>query len=140
MAWDLINEWWNLGPFSGGDLWPYPRRSWREARPLPALNIYGNDEKLVVTSEISGLTTEDLEIGVQGRTLTLKGFRKAPELGTEGCYTCQERTFGDFERTLTLPYEVDSEKIDARYDGGVLMIRLPRTERDKPRKIAVKTV
>ena len=60
------------------------------------------------------------------------------DLGEEEFYATHERNHGEFSRTVTLPYEVDADKVDARYEGGVLVIEMPRAEVDKPRKIKVK--
>ena len=118
------------------------RPSWRRGRahfrPLPAVNVYGDDEKVTLVSEIAGLDPDGLEINVHGRALTLKGTRSLPELGEDDEYTVRERFSGPFERTLTLPFEVDADKVEAGYDKGVLTVGLPRAERDKPRKIEVK--
>jgi len=138
MPWSIFDELWTLDPLRWSTSWPRRRRSGTASGTFPAVNVYGNDEKLLVTSEVPGLKSHDLEITVHGRTMTVKGTRSLPELGEEECYTCHERSHGDFKRSVTLPYEVDSDKVDARYEHGILMIHLPRTERDKPKKIAVK--
>ena len=138
MLWDVIEDVWGMTPrvWSG----PGTRRWAGMSRAFPAVNVFGNDDKLAITSEIPGLKIDDLEISVHGRSLTLTGKRELPELGEDESYFVRERRFGEFSRTLTLPYEVDEEKVAADYDSGVLTLHLPRTERDKPRKIEVKTL
>jgi HSP20 family protein len=90
-------------------------------------------------SEIPGLDIEGLEVSVHGRRLFIKGTRTAPDLEEGESFTWQERGHGEFERTVTLPYEVEADKIEARYDNGLLVVTMPRVEHEKPRKIEVKT-
>jgi HSP20 family protein len=138
MLWDVFDDVWGESPFWYGTDW-LPRTRVSVRRPFPAVNVYGNDERVALTSEIPGLDLKDLDIHVTGRTLTLAGKRPEPELGDDECLACRERTFGEFTRTVSLPFEVDADKVDAQYVDGVLVLSLPRTERDKARKIAVKT-
>lgn len=105
---------------------------------FPALNVWEADEALHVEAELPGLELSDLEIFVTGRNqLTIKGERKAPVLEKAVAHR-QERGFGKFERTLTLPYPVNEEAVEARFENGVLKIRLPKHESAKPRKIEIK--
>ena len=136
MLWDVFDDVWGMTPrFLSG---PGTRRWSRVGRPFPAINVYGNDEKLSITSEIPGLKTDDLEISVHGRSLSIKGKRITPELEEDERHILHERRHGEFSRTLTLPFDVDEDKVAADYDNGLLTLHLPRTERDKPRKIEVK--
>jgi HSP20 family protein len=70
--------------------------------------------------------------------MTVKGSREITDLDEEEFYATRERNHGEFSRTVTLPYEVDADKVEARYENGVLVIEMPRAEVDKPRKIKVK--
>lgn len=104
----------------------------------PAVNVWEEGDALNVEAELPGMDLKDLEIYVTGgNQLTIKGKRemKLPEKAT---WHRQERGHGTFARTLALPIEVDPDKVDARFDSGVLMIRLPKHEASKPRKINVK--
>ncbi len=102
---------------------------------FPALNVWTDQDGAIVTAEIPGVNRDDIEISVTGSSLTLSGKRQAEE-GVS--YHRQERTVGKFARTLDLPFQVDAGKVEARLDRGILEIRLPRAEADKPRKIKVK--
>jgi len=105
---------------------------------FPAVNIREEDDALNVEAELPGMNLEDLEIFVTGNTqLTIKGERKValPEKAT---LHRQERPFGKFVRTLTLPFPVDDTKVDARLENGILKIHLPKHEAARPRKITVK--
>jgi HSP20 family protein len=104
----------------------------------PAVNVWEEGEHLWVEAELPGLDLKDLEIYVTGgNQLTLQGERKPPAPG-KGAWHRQERTFGRFVRTLTLPYPVDPDKVEARLENGVLVVKLAKHESAKPRKIAVK--
>jgi HSP20 family protein len=111
----------------------------RSAPSYPALNVWSNEEGLLVTAEVPGVSPEDIEVNVIGETLTLSGVRKPDELKEGARYHRQERGHGKFSRTLQLPFPVRVAKIDANFKNGVLSVNLPRAEEDKPRKIAVKS-
>src|SRR4051794_2763670 len=105
---------------------------------FPSMNVWEDADQVFVEAELPGLDLKDLEIYVTGgNQLTLKGERKpgAPE---KGLWHRQERTFGKFTRSLTLPFNVDADKVDARFENGVLLVKLPKHESARPRKIAVK--
>lgn len=109
-----------------------------ESEAFPAVNIWSSKDAIVVTAELPGMDPKAIGLTVKGDLLTLHGERRAdPE--TEGviCHR-SERWSGSFARTLRLPYEVDQDKIQAKYVGGVLTITLPRSEASRPRQIAIK--
>lgn len=103
----------------------------------PALNLWEDDDKLFVESELPGLELSDLEIYVNGgNQLTIKGERKAPAF-EKGTWHRQERGEGKFARTVELPYAVEESRIEANFKNGVLTIQMPRREEAKPRRIEV---
>jgi HSP20 family protein len=111
---------------------------WRQEYAQPALNVWEDTDSVHLEAELPGLDLKDLEIYVTGgNQLTIKGERKVktPEKGT---WHRQERILGSFTRTLTLPFPVNSEKVEARLENGVLMIDLAKHESARPRKIQVK--
>jgi len=116
----------------------YPNRV-RQAPSYPALNVWANDEGLKVTAEVPGVSPEDIDISVVGDMLTLNGTRKTDELDENARYHRQERGYGDFTRSLQLPFPVDVNKVEATFHNGLLMVAMPRAEEDKPRKITVKS-
>jgi HSP20 family protein len=77
---------------------------------------------------------------LHNNVLTLKGEAKADEEIKEEHYTLRERRYGSFMRSLTLPTAVKAEQIEAKHEAGVLTVRLPKMEEDKPKKITVKTI
>lgn len=112
--------------------WPYPR-----AAGYPALNVWDAGDTLCVEAEVPGINKDDLEVFAVGNELTIKG-RREPVPGDNLTYHRQERGTGEFTRVITLPAEVDADRVEAVLDNGVLTVRLPKAEAAKPRKIAVK--
>jgi len=110
-----------------------------ESEPgFPAVNVYANDQAQIISAELPGLTREDIEISVAGEALTISGSRE-PEKVEEGAeYHRRERSAGKFTRSFQLLFPVDADKVEASFEDGVLRIRLPRAESDRPRKIAIK--
>jgi len=109
-------------------------------RAYPPLNMWEDGDSFTVEAEMPGMDLDDVEIFVDGGDqLTVKGERKS---ATEflGTWQRQERGFGSFKRTITLPAGVDSERVEAVLKDGVLTIWLPKPEEVKPRKIKVKAV
>ena len=104
----------------------------------PAVNVWEDDDKLYVESELPGLALDDLEIYVErGDELTIKGERKEPETG-KGAWHRRERGYGAFQRTLSLPIEVDADHVEAHFKDGVLTVELPKRKEVKPRRIEIK--
>jgi HSP20 family protein len=112
-------------------------RRYRNAPSFPAVNVWANEDGLVVTAEVPGIDTEDIDIVVVGETMTISGSRAMDELNEGTRYHRQERGYGDFTRTVKLPFLVDSDKVDASFNDGVLSINLPRKDEDKPKKITI---
>lgn len=104
---------------------------------FPPVNVWVTDEEVKVTAELPGMAAEDLDIAVQGNTLTFRGERELEQLKDGEAYHRQERSGGRFVRSLQLPYEIDAEKTQANLANGILTLTLPRSEAEKPRKITV---
>lgn len=104
----------------------------------PPINLYKEEEGFVVRAEIPGVDPKSVDLEVTGDTLTLRGERVAPAIPEGSSYHRRERDFGRFRRSLTLPELVDSSKVSATCNDGVLEIRLPHSEQAKRRHIAVK--
>jgi HSP20 family protein len=104
----------------------------------PPVNVWDDDANIYLEAELPGITRENLEITVtDGNQLTLKGQRKPAETGKTTWHR-QERGFGSFRRTLTLPVLVDSDRVEARFELGVLHVKLPKSPKATPRRIEVK--
>jgi len=87
---------------------------------------------------LPGMKREDIDVALDGNTLTLSGERKQEEEKREGESYRSERYFGRFQRSITLPTEVQANKIEAAYKDGVLTVTLPKSEEAKPKQIPVK--
>jgi HSP20 family protein len=106
---------------------------------FPPVNVWEENDTIYVQAELPGMKLDDLEIYVTGNDqLTLKGERK-PARPAEGVVQHrEERLFGSFVRVLPLPFAVDAGHVEARLENGVLLVKLPKHESAKPRKIVVK--
>lgn len=109
-----------------------------EAGGYPAVNIWSNPDGAIVTAEVPGLGAEDLEVTVIGDTLTIRGARKLEDPGEKVRYHRRERGGGEFVRTVGLPFQVSAEGVEARCEKGILQVKLPRVEAEKPKRISVK--
>jgi HSP20 family protein len=112
----------------------------RVAPGYPAVNAWTNPDGAVVTAELPGVDPESIDINIVGETLTLSGQREPEQLPEGARYHRQERGHGRFVRTVQLPFQVEAERVGAKFEKGVLEITLPRAEADKPKKIKVTTV
>ena len=111
----------------------------RERPVYPPINVYATGDDVVVTSEVPGIEAGEIDLTVTGDTLSLKAEKKSVDLKEGEKWHRNERAYGSFNRTVKLPYNVDSTRIEAVYDKGMLKLTLPRAESDKPRKINVRT-
>ena len=112
---------------------PYARRS---PGVFPAVNVFDDGTRFLVRAELPGVAKDSLEITAEGEELTVAGKRTwaVPEGASEHR---KEAWTGGFRRTVTLPQLFDAEKIEAKYENGVLEIVLPRHQSVSPRKISV---
>ena len=104
---------------------------------FPLLNVTESPTDFVITAEVPGVKGEDLDIKVEGNTVTLKGEKRLDDFGLEASYHRRERTVGSFQRALTLPSKIDADRVKAVYSKGVLMLTLPKPEEAQPRQISV---
>jgi HSP20 family protein len=104
----------------------------------PAMNVWADEQAVYAEVDLPGVDVNKLDISVsEGNKLSIQSERPVLEL-PNAVWHRQERGSGTFTRTLTLPTMVDADKVEAKYDNGVLKLTLPRAEAAKPRKIAVK--
>lgn len=103
----------------------------------PALDLFEDENHLTVTAELPGMKKEAIDISLQDNILTIAGERRNEKKYEGSQTTREERVFGRFTRSLTLPKQVDPAKVKATYKDGVLTVTLPKTEEAKPRQIEV---
>jgi HSP20 family protein len=105
---------------------------------LPAVDIRETDETLALLVDLPGMKREDVEITLENGTLTLRGERKFEKDVKEENYHRIERVYGNFARSFTLPRNVQSDKVKATFDNGVLTVELPKSEEARARRIEIK--
>jgi HSP20 family protein len=115
--------------------------NWLQSSPssggrYPPVNIFRKGDDLVLIAEVPGINKSDLEVQVRGRTVRLAAT-KAVTYPEQASLHRRERSTGRFDRSLTLPVEVDHDAVKAECHVGVLALFLPRPERDKPRSISI---
>jgi HSP20 family protein len=103
----------------------------------PAVDIYEDEQNLVLKLEVPGVNEEDLDISLENNTLTVKGERKFEKEEKEENFHRIERRFGMFTRTFRLPNTVDTENVSAAYDKGVLKLTLAKRAEAKPKQIKI---
>ena len=108
-----------------------------EAIWSPLVDVHETKEGIQLQVELPGVKQEDIQVSIEGDTLTLKGERKREAEVKEDQYHRIERSYGRFVRTVLLPSVVDSSKVKATYRDGVLEIQLPKREEAKPKEIKV---
>jgi len=109
------------------------------ATVFPPVNISQDNDNYYVRAEVPGLEPKDLDVSAMGRRLTLSGKREIVTENEGASYHRKERAEGAFNRTVTLPAEFDSSRVEAKYDAGILTVTLPKAETAKPRQILVKS-
>ncbi|HXU01209.1 MAG TPA: Hsp20/alpha crystallin family protein [Polyangia bacterium] len=106
---------------------------------FPPMNITQDDDNFYVRAEIPGIKPAEISISALRNRLSISGKREIPREHDRVSYHRKERPEGAFNRAVTLPSEVDAERVDARYTDGILTLTLPKAEQAKPRQIAVRT-
>ena len=115
--------------------------NWLGASPsasgaYPPLNIFRKGDDIVIVTEMPGIRKSDLQIQVKDRTLRIAG-RKTVDYGEKASLHRRERLDGYFDRAISLPVEIDADRVKAECRDGVLALYLTRAERDKPKTIPV---
>ncbi len=116
--------------------WPFHQG---EARPL-ALDVYETDDSLVVEGSLPGIEPEDLDVSISGNILTIKAETSQEKEEEKSKYYYRERRYGAVQRTVTLPVDVNADKVEAHFENGVLRLSLHKVEEAKSKRIDVITV
>jgi len=104
---------------------------------VPAVDVYEDEHKVTLKLEIPGIDQNDVDIRLENNTLTVRGERKFEKEEKEENFHRIERRYGSFARSFTLPNTLDSEKVQANYENGVLKIDIAKRAEAKPKQIKV---
>jgi HSP20 family protein len=110
----------------------------REFAFRPAVDIYEDDDGIHVQTDLAGVKPEDIKVEVENNVLTISGQRRMEHEDRRGGYHRVERVYGSFTRSFALSDEVSREDIDAKFENGVLTLKLPKRPAAKKREIAIK--
>jgi len=122
------------------------RESYNSERPeealttttlAPPVDIYEDEHNFMLKIEVPGIDEKDIDVRIEGNTLTVHGERKLEKEEKEENFRRVERHYGSFTRSFTLPGSVDPGQVSADYDKGVLKIKLPKKAEAKPKQIKV---
>ena len=119
------------------DLPFFGRESSRSAGWTPALDLHQDKDALFVHAELPGMRKEDVTLSLHDGVLTLSGERRPAQADDARTTVRNERFFGRFERSITLPAPVDATRVSASYENGILTVTLPKAEAAKPRQIEI---
>lgn len=113
----------------------------RMPRQYPAVNIFELDQEYLITAELPGMQVQDLELTIANCVLTLKGHRNPPVIEEgeipEERFRRQERPFGEWQRSISIPDRISESRLSAEFNEGILKIHLPKLEEEQPRQIPV---
>ena len=113
----------------------------RMPRQYPAVNIFELEYEFLITAELPGMQVQDLELTIANGVLTLKGHRDSPVVDNrdipEERFRRRERTFGEWQRSISITDRISDEQLSAEFNDGVLKIHLPKLEEELPRQIPV---
>lgn len=117
----------------------FPRFIHESIEFRPSVDVVKDDDRLVLTAELPGMTPDDVDVSLDGDILTIKGEKSDERELSEGDRYMCERTFGAFSRRITVPDGVSPESIDATFENGVLtvQVKLPEEKTSEPRRIPV---
>ncbi len=123
----LFDDW-----FASSPAFYQPSRGLR-----PAMDIEEDDGAIVVRTELAGVKKDDVHITLEDGVLTITGEKHSDRETKEKSYHLVERNFGSFTRSVQLPSGVDFDKAEARFEDGVLEVRVAKSEAAKPKKIEI---
>lgn len=104
------------------------------------IDLLQDHEHIIIQAMLAGVKADDLDVEITQEMITIRGKRKNPHHGQKHeDYYCQELYWGPFSRSVLLPQEVDTEKAEASLKDGLLVIKLPKVDKDKKQKIKIKS-
>jgi len=118
--------------------WEFPEIGFETGAWVPPIDLAETNDKVIVKAEIPGIDPKEVDISIQGNTLTVKGEKKEEKEEKGKNFYRMERRYGSFSRSIDLPSSVDTNKITAECKNGILEITLQKKEEVKPKQITVK--
>ncbi len=101
------------------------------------VDIFEKDHRIIIEAEMPGVDKKDIKVDVKGKLLTVGGERRSSEEVSEENSYRRERRYGSLERTFSLPFDIDSESVVARYENGILHLEIPRPAELMPKQIEI---
>lgn len=108
---------------------------------IPTTDVDETDEAIEISAELPGVDMKNIDVTIENSTLKIHGEREQSKTTGKAEHRVSERSYGAYERSLSLPFEVDAKSVKAEYDKGVLHLTIPKPERveSKPQKVAIKS-
>lgn len=107
-------------------------------RGFPKVDILDHDNEIEVQAALPGMAKDNVEVSISGQSITIRACTKEEKKEEEGRYFHREITCGEFQRTLSLPENVDGDKATASFKDGILKVTIPKTEESKRKNIEIK--
>jgi HSP20 family protein len=120
-----------------GNIWDSSKPYTLDTSLVPHTDIYEENDQLVMKTELPGINKEDINITLQSDRLTIKAEKKEVVVDDAACYA-RERQYGQYFRSVTLPFPIKEDEISATFENGVLELRLYKAEESKAKKIEIK--
>ena len=133
LTYNLLNDALELGDFV--DNFFRGKSNWTRRGDFPYINVYEGNDEIEIRAIVPGLEAEEIDIQLENDSITISGQKKNNQ--TEDNYIKKERLFGEFKKSVKLPYRVDTENIKAELKNGILLVKLTKSEDAKPRKIEI---
>jgi HSP20 family protein len=141
--WEQLDRWFQRATRQGWlrpGFWEWPTQPesmavWRAG--MPKVDVVDRDNEVVVRAEMPGVAKEDLDVTASGDSVTLKAHTSHEEKEEKGEYYRCEMSYGEYQRTVSLPHTVDGEKATATFKDGVLELTLPKLEKTSRKKVKV---
>ena len=121
------------------DSFVQPRAGWIAPASVAtlAIDVYETKDDVVVKAALPGIKPEELDVTITGNTLSISGESKEENEVKDKNYIRQERRYGSFSRTVTLPNGLKGDKVDATFENGMLTLKIPKAEQIKPKSIKI---
>ncbi|MFW8637410.1 Hsp20/alpha crystallin family protein [Cribrihabitans pelagius] len=110
----------------------------RRASIYPPVNFWAGEDSIVMTAELPGLSEDSIELTVQDSMISLRGEFTDHDTGEDIAWHRRERPKGKFSRSVELPFRIDADQVDARFEHGILTVEMQRPEDEKPKRISIR--